>query len=226
MAARIVPSRRWIASAVSQGRVQLGVADYHDAVVVAHQDVAGVDLDVSKTYWLLRHGKPGGSGRSGNRAERVDGQRQLGQGRGVAAQSVDDDAGHLASDRLGGEEFTEHCVFGGPGIDDQDVAGAALLQTGEHGHQVAGGGDRNGPADHTDATRVRAKLAWQDAQRLVRVRETRGVELPHPWRDRATGHRAALIAFVSSGLPFDLAPATGAIVGDDLPEHLAEGARC
>jgi hypothetical protein len=60
-------------------------------------------------------------------------------------------------------------VLRGAGIDHQDVAGAAVFQTGEHGHQVIGRGDGNSSSDHTDAARVRAELAWQDAQRLVRV---------------------------------------------------------
>ena len=146
-----------------------------------------MDLDVSQTDWLLGDRKSSGPGSSGNCAQRVDGQRQLGQSRGVAAQSVDDDAGHLTPYCFGGEELTEHRLFGGPGVDDQDVASPTLLQTGEYRYQVAGSCDRDRPADHPDATRVRAKLPGEDSQCLVGVGETRRVELPDWRRDRRAG---------------------------------------
>jgi hypothetical protein len=47
---------------------------------------------------------------------------------------VDDDAGHLTTESLGCEEFTKYRMKGAAGVDDQDIAGAALLQTGEYGH--------------------------------------------------------------------------------------------
>src|SRR4029453_18031687 len=49
-------------------------------------------------------------------------------------------------------------------------------------------GDRDRPADHTDALAVRAQLAWQDPHCLVGVRDTGGVELPNLGRDLGHGH--------------------------------------
>jgi hypothetical protein len=82
----------------------------------------------------LGNRKPSRSGGTRDRAEGIDGQRQLGKDGGVAAQSVDDDAGHLTTESLGCEEFTKYRMKGAAGVDDQDIAGAALLQTGEYGH--------------------------------------------------------------------------------------------
>jgi hypothetical protein len=54
-------------------------------------------------------------------------------------------------------------VLGGAGVDNQDVASAALLQAGEHGDEVSGRGDRNRPTNHAETAAVRAKFARQDA---------------------------------------------------------------
>jgi hypothetical protein len=48
-------------------------------------------------------------------------------------------------------------------VDDENIAGGALLQTGEHWHQVGRGTDGYGSTDHPEPAAVRAKLARQDA---------------------------------------------------------------
>src|SRR4030095_7296048 len=105
-------------------RIQFRVAQYHDAVIVAYQDLAGSDLDVSQANGLLGDRKLRGSRGTRNSAEGVDGQRQLGQGRRVATRAVDDNASHTAPYSFGCEELTKHGLLGCACVDNQNVARA------------------------------------------------------------------------------------------------------
>lgn len=168
--------------------VELLIAEHHDAVIVAEQNLARIDLDLSEANRPLNQRRLVRPDSPGNRTQGVNRDWQLGEGGGVSAEAVDDDAGHATPYRFGCEELTQHGVLSSASLDDEDVAGAAVLQTGQYGHEVGGCGNGNGSADHANAASVRAQLAWQDAERLVGVGQAGSIELPDLGWDLAGAH--------------------------------------
>ena len=74
------------------------------------------------------------------------------------------------------------------GVDNQNVAGAGLLEASEYGHQIRVRRNRDRSTDHAQAAPVRAEFPRQDAQRLVCVGEACRVELPDLRRNRGRAH--------------------------------------